>query len=72
MGLAADRLGDRASPSALALASLAVDAWLPFCPSLLARAALTLAYPLVLVAVGFFPPDDLSAIRERLRLRRAR
>jgi O-antigen/teichoic acid export membrane protein len=57
---------------ALALAALALDAWVPFYPSLLARAALTLAYPLVLVAVGFFPPDDLSAIRERLRLRRAR
>jgi O-antigen/teichoic acid export membrane protein len=53
---------------ALCLAALALDAWVPILPSLAARAALTLAYPLALVALGFFPPGDLRAIGERVRL----
>jgi len=57
---------------ALCLAALALDAWVPFYPSLVARLVLTLAYPLVLVAVGFFPPGDLRAIRQRIRLRTGR
>ena len=55
---------------ALILAALALDAWVPFPASLPIRAALTLAYPIVLVALGFFPRSDLAAIRDRLRLRR--
>jgi O-antigen/teichoic acid export membrane protein len=55
---------------ALCFAALALDAWVPFYASLLFRAALTLAYPLVLLALGFFPPADLAAMRDRLRLRR--
>ena len=54
----------------LSLAGLALDAWVPFQASLAARAALTLAYPLILVALGFFPRSDLAAMRDRLRLRR--
>jgi hypothetical protein len=42
----------------------------PFYASLAVRAALTLAYPLVLVGLGFFPRSDLAAMRDRLRLRR--
>lgn len=55
---------------ALCLAALALDAWAPFYASLPVRAALTLAYPLVLVVLGFFPRSDLAAMRDRLRLRR--
>jgi O-antigen/teichoic acid export membrane protein len=55
---------------ALIFAALALNAWVPFYASLLIRAALTLAYPIVLVALGFFPRSDLAAIRDRLRLRR--
>ena len=47
----------------LSLAALALDAWVPFQASLAARAALTLAYPLVLVALGFFPRSDLGHAR---------
>jgi hypothetical protein len=31
---------------------------------------LKLAYPVVLVALGFFSRSDLAAMRDRLRLRR--
>jgi O-antigen/teichoic acid export membrane protein len=55
---------------ALCLAALALDAWAPFYASLPVRAALTLAYPLVLLVLGFFPRSDLAAMRDRLRLRR--
>jgi O-antigen/teichoic acid export membrane protein len=55
---------------ALCFAALALDAWAPFYASLPVRAALTLAYPLVLVVLGFFPRNDLAAMRDRLRLRR--
>jgi O-antigen/teichoic acid export membrane protein len=55
---------------ALCLSALALDAWVPFRASLPARAALTLAYPLVLVALGFFPRGDLAAMRDRVRLHR--
>jgi O-antigen/teichoic acid export membrane protein len=54
----------------LCLASLAVDAWLPMAPSLAVRAGITLAFPLVLLALGFFPRSDLEAFRSRLRRRR--
>jgi O-antigen/teichoic acid export membrane protein len=54
---------------ALSLAALALDAWAPFYASLPARAVLTLAYPLILVALGFFPRSDLAAMRDRLRFR---
>jgi hypothetical protein len=30
------------------------------------RVALTLAYPVLLFAVGFFPPGDVAALRARL------
>jgi O-antigen/teichoic acid export membrane protein len=55
---------------ALCFAALALDAWAPFYASLPVRAALTLAYPLVLVVLGFFSRSDLAAMRDRLRLRR--
>jgi len=55
---------------ALCFAALALDAWVPFYASLPVRAALTLAYPPVLVVLGFFPRSDLAAIRDRLGLRR--
>ena len=42
----------------------------PFHASLAVRAVLTLAYPLVLVALGFFPRSDLAAMRDRLPFRR--
>lgn len=54
----------------LALASLAVDARLAFTASVPVRVAITLAYPLLLVASGFFPRRDLAALRARLRRRR--
>ena len=55
---------------ALCFAALALDAWVPFNASLAVRAVLTLAYPLVLVALGFFPRSDLEAMRDRLPFRR--
>jgi O-antigen/teichoic acid export membrane protein len=51
----------------LALASLAVDAWLPFAASLPVRLAIVAAYPVALVSLGFFPPSDLAAARQALR-----
>ncbi len=54
----------------LALASLAVDAWLSLGLSIPARVGITAAYPLGLLSVGFFPPADLAAARARLRRRR--
>jgi O-antigen/teichoic acid export membrane protein len=51
----------------LALASLAVDAWVPFAVSVPVRVAITAAYPLALLATGFFPAADLAAARRRLR-----
>jgi O-antigen/teichoic acid export membrane protein len=54
----------------LSLASLAVDAWVPLAASIPIRVAITLAYPLVLYALRFFPPEDLAAVRARLRRRR--
>jgi len=55
---------------ALCFAALALDAWVPFRASLAVRAVLTLAYPLVLVALGFFPRSDLAAMCDRLPFRR--
>lgn len=50
----------------LALASLAVDAWVPLPPSIPLRVAFTAGYPLILAALGFFPPGDLRRMRLRL------
>ena len=58
--------------AALALASLALDAWVPFGLSLPLRVAIVAAYPLVLLTLGFFPPADRAAARSRLGGLRAR
>ena len=55
-----------------ALLSLGVDAWLSVPVSIPVRLAITAAYPLLLYALGFFPPGDLAAARSRLRKRRRR
>jgi O-antigen/teichoic acid export membrane protein len=47
----------------LAVAALAADEWVDFELSLPLRLAITAAYPLGLVALGFFPPGDLARIR---------
>ncbi len=52
--------------AALCLASLAVDAWMPMAASLPVRLAIVLAYPLVLIGLGYFPPSDLAAARRLL------
>jgi O-antigen/teichoic acid export membrane protein len=49
---------------ALALAALAVDAWVPFAASLPVRVAITTTYPVALLVGGFLTPA------ERRRLRR--
>ena len=54
----------------LCLLSLAVDAWMPLAASLPVRLAITLAFPLILLAAGYFPRSDLDAARARLRRRR--
>jgi O-antigen/teichoic acid export membrane protein len=48
---------------ALALAALALDAWVGAAVSLPLRVALTLAYPLVLVSLGYFTRDELAKAR---------
>jgi O-antigen/teichoic acid export membrane protein len=48
------------------LLALALDAWVGLAPSIPARAALTLGYPVALAVLGFFPPGDLGAVRARL------
>jgi hypothetical protein len=50
----------------LCVASLALDLWAPFRLSLPLRAAILAAYPLTLLAVGFFPREDLAKVRARL------
>jgi len=50
----------------LCVASLLIDAFVPFSVSLPIRLGITLAYPLGLVTLGFFPPGDLAALRSRL------
>ena len=52
---------------ALAFASLAVDAWMPFDASLPVRVAITLAYPAVLLLGGFLTRSEREAIGKRLR-----
>ncbi len=52
---------------ALALASLAVDAWMPFSASLPVRVAITLAYPAALLLGRFLTPSERESIRRRLR-----
>jgi O-antigen/teichoic acid export membrane protein len=54
----------------LALASLGIDAWLALPVSIPARLGVTAAYPLALLAAGYFPAADLAAVRARLRRRR--
>ncbi len=54
----------------LCLASLAVDAWLGIVASIPVRVAVTVAFPLALLALGFFPASDLAAARERISGRR--
>jgi O-antigen/teichoic acid export membrane protein len=51
---------------ALCVASLALDLWAPFRLSLPLRTAILAAYPLTLLAVGFFPREDLAKVRARL------
>ena len=50
----------------LALASLAVDAWLSLGISIPVRLGITAAFPVALLACGFFPKNDRAAIRARL------
>lgn len=52
-----------------ALASLALDAWVPMAVSIPVRVALTAGYPAVLAALGFFPAGDLETLLRRLRRR---
>jgi O-antigen/teichoic acid export membrane protein len=52
--------------AALALAALAVDAWVPFAWSFPLRLAIVAAYPLLLLSLRFFSPSDLEAARGRL------
>jgi O-antigen/teichoic acid export membrane protein len=56
-----------AATVALSLASLAADAWLPIAPSLPVRLGIVLAFPALLVALRFFPKQDLAAMRSRFR-----
>lgn len=58
-----------ATTVALALASLAVDAWVPFDVSLPARVGITLAYPAVLLLGGFLSRPERQLISRRLRRR---
>jgi len=51
----------------LSLASLAVDAWMPFAASLPVRVGITAAYPAVLLLGGFLTRSDRQAIGRRLR-----
>lgn len=51
----------------LSLASLAVDAWMSLAPSVPVRVVITLLYPAALIGLRFFTPEDLSALRSRLR-----
>jgi O-antigen/teichoic acid export membrane protein len=55
----------------LALAALAIDAWVDMLISLPVRLALTVAFPATLFLLGFFPTSDLFAARAIL-LRGAR
>ncbi len=50
----------------LALASLAVDAYMPMAASLPVRLAIVAAYVLAMVTLGFVPPADRRAARLRL------
>jgi O-antigen/teichoic acid export membrane protein len=50
-----------------ALLSLGIDSWLSVPVSIPARVAITLGYPLLLYALGFFPRGDLAAARSRFR-----
>ena len=65
-GIGAGWVSPSASRSRGALLSLGVDAWLSVPVSIPVRLAITAAYPLLLYALGFFPPGDLAAMRRRL------
>ena len=54
---------------ALALASLAVDAWVPFDASLPVRVGITLAYPAALLLGGFLTAAERKRLWARLRRR---
>jgi O-antigen/teichoic acid export membrane protein len=49
------------------LLSLGIDSWLSVGISIPVRIGITLAYPLLLYALGFFPPADITAARSRFR-----
>jgi O-antigen/teichoic acid export membrane protein len=51
----------------LALLCLAIDAWVPFAASLPLRLVVTLLYPGLLLALGFFVPEDLERAWARAR-----
>jgi O-antigen/teichoic acid export membrane protein len=51
----------------LALASLTIDAWMPFAASLPVRVGISLAYPAVLLAGGFLSRAERTALTRRLR-----
>jgi O-antigen/teichoic acid export membrane protein len=51
---------------ALALAALAVDAWVPFSASLPVRVGITAAYPAALLLGGFLTAAERSRLRRRL------
>ena len=50
-----------------ALLSLGIDSWMPLAASIPVRFGITLAFPVLLYALGFFPPGDLRAARSRFR-----
>lgn len=50
-----------------ALLSLGIDSWMPLPASVPVRLGITLAFPVLLYALGFFPPGDLRAARSRFR-----
>jgi O-antigen/teichoic acid export membrane protein len=52
---------------ALALAALAVDAWVPFSASLPLRVGITAAYPAALLLGGFLTARERSRLRGLLR-----
>ncbi len=52
---------------AAVLLSLGIDSWMPVAASIPVRLAISLAFPLLLYALGFFPPSDLRAARSRFR-----
>ena len=56
-----------AAAGGLCLAALGIDAWLPLAASIPVRVGLVATFPLALLTLGFFPPDDLAVARSRIR-----